>query len=61
MQDIRKSVLSLAEVCDTLNLGRSLVLELTYSGDLPSFKVGRRRLYSADAIREWVASKSVPA
>jgi excisionase family DNA binding protein len=40
----------------SLSVGK--VKQLIYSGELPSFTVGRRRLIAVDAVREFIARKS---
>lgn len=38
------------------NLGRTKLYELTASGAIRSVKVGRRRMWPTDALREYAAS-----
>jgi excisionase family DNA binding protein len=43
-------------VMDATGLGRTTIYELFRSGDLPSVKVGRRRLVTDDALNAFVSS-----
>ena len=56
-----KILVSVEEAMSALSLGRSKLLELTYSGEIPSVKVGRRRLFPVDQLQQWVANRSKPA
>ena len=56
-----KILISVEEAMSALSLGRSKLLELTYSGEIPSVKVGRRRLFPIDQLQQWVANRSRPA
>jgi excisionase family DNA binding protein len=53
-----KMLVSVEEAMSALSLGRSKLLELTYSGEIPSVKVGRRRLFSVDELQQWVTKRS---
>lgn len=46
------------EAAEALRLTRDAIYELIRSGQLRSFKVGRRRLVPIDALTEYVASRS---
>lgn len=46
------------EAAEALRLTRDAVYELIRSGQLRSFKVGRRRLVPIEALTEYVASMS---
>jgi excisionase family DNA binding protein len=50
-------LLSVDEVAATLGLGRSVIYGEIAAGRLRSFRVGRRRLISASAIAEYIASR----
>ena len=56
-----KILISVEEAMSALSLGRSKLLELTYNGEIPSVKVGRRRLFPVDQLQQWVANRSKPA
>jgi excisionase family DNA binding protein len=45
------------ELCQWLGLGRTLVFSVLLSGDLPSFKVGRRRLIRRGDVLSWLETK----
>jgi excisionase family DNA binding protein len=51
-----KLLLNVKETAAQLNLSRSMVLALAYSGQLPSVTIGRRRLFPANRVRDWAAS-----
>jgi excisionase family DNA binding protein len=51
-------LLSVAEAAAALGLGRSLLYTEIASGRLRSLRVGRRRLVSAGAIREYIAERA---
>ena len=51
-----KLLWSVKETCEMLGLGRTSVLALAYDGNLPSIKVGRRRMFSASKVKDWAAS-----
>lgn len=48
------AVLSMADAARYCGLGRSLFAELTARGDVPSFKIGARRLYRVAALDDWL-------
>jgi excisionase family DNA binding protein len=51
--DHEQLMLNTQECCKLIGLGRTKLLQLAYSGEIPSRKVGRRRLYSFQAVRDW--------
>ena len=58
MMSITKLLVSVAEASAMLGMSRSTLLKRTYSDDVPSVLIGRRRMYSTEALREWVAGLS---
>ena len=46
---------SVAEAAQMLAVGRDVVYALVNSGQLPSFKVGSRRLIAVSSLRQFVA------
>jgi excisionase family DNA binding protein len=50
---MEKMLVDTAQACEVLGLGRSTVLALAYSGQLPSVTVGRRRLFPLEGLRVW--------
>ena len=56
MDENEKLLWTQAEVVNYLSLGKSTVQTLTASGRLPSIKIGARRLYPVDEVRQWVSS-----
>jgi excisionase family DNA binding protein len=51
------AVLDRREAAHYLGLGASTLAELTASRELPSLKIGKRRLYRRADLDEWLASK----
>ncbi|MEM9355836.1 MAG: helix-turn-helix domain-containing protein [Pseudomonadota bacterium] len=45
-----------AEAARLANVGRTKIYEAIGSGELPSLKIGRRRLIRIEALREWLLS-----
>jgi excisionase family DNA binding protein len=54
--DVAPTLLNVEQCRAALNLGRSKIYQLIASGDLPSVRVGRRRLVPAHALSAWVRS-----
>ncbi len=42
------------EAAENLGLGRSTVQSMTASGELPSIKIGSRRMYPVEELAAWV-------
>jgi excisionase family DNA binding protein len=40
--------------CEMTGIGRSKLLELAYAGVIPSYKVGRSRLFPVAELEKWV-------
>ncbi len=51
---IEKALLSQKETSQFLGISRSKLCELTYSAEVPSKLIGRRRMYSLEALRRWI-------
>lgn len=51
-----KILVTVDQATRMLSIGRSKLLELTYAGEIPSFKLGNRRLYSPSDLEAWAAS-----
>jgi excisionase family DNA binding protein len=51
---VMKRLLDMKEVAATLSVGRSTVFDLVGSGELPSVRIGRRRLVHEDALRDFI-------
>ena len=47
---------SVDEACAALSIGRSRLYELIASGELPSIKLGRRRLISHASLEAFIAT-----
>ena len=52
-----KLLWSVKEACFQLGIGRTTLMAMTSENRIPSILIGRRRMYSAQAVREWVDSK----
>jgi excisionase family DNA binding protein len=52
--DVEKLLLDQNDVCAVTSLRHTKIKELTRTGQLPSVRVGDRRLYPADAVRAFV-------
>ena len=52
----RSRLLTLAEVSDLSTLGMTKIFELVGTGELPSVKIGSRRLVPLFAYESWVSS-----
>ena len=52
-----KILVSLEEAKDSLGFGRSKLLDMAYKGEIPSIKVGRRRLFPVKGLLEWVSAQ----
>ncbi|HEX3919377.1 MAG TPA: helix-turn-helix domain-containing protein [Caulobacteraceae bacterium] len=51
---LRPRAYRVGDFCKAFGIGRSLAYELMSSGELPSIKVGRRRLIPADAAENLI-------
>jgi excisionase family DNA binding protein len=60
MEQIQKLVLDTEEVSRVIGIRRTKLLELTYSGEIPSFKIGRSRRYYLPAIERWLQQQANP-
>jgi|RhiMethySRZTD1v2_1073278.scaffolds.fasta_scaffold1512223_2 excisionase family DNA binding protein len=49
-----KLLLTLDQVCETLQIGRSKAFALINAGILPSLKIGRLRRVPLDTLRAWI-------
>ena len=52
-RDVEPVALSIEETCKATGLGRSTIYREINEGRLRSFRAGRRRMFSPEAIREW--------
>lgn len=50
----RPELLTVDETIEVLRVGRTTVNQLLWSGELPSIKVGRRRLVRRDDIEQFL-------
>ncbi len=57
---IANRLLTAAEVSEILRVPRSTVYELARARRIPFLKVGRRTLFDAELLREWIARQHVP-
>lgn len=51
-----KLTVSVGEAAKMLGVSKGFLYPLILSGQVPSLKLGRRRLVSVEALRAWVAS-----
>ncbi len=52
---------SIQAVAEQLAISSRTVARLIATGDLPSFKIGRRRLVRIEALRAWLAGRETVA
>lgn len=52
--DTQREVMSVEQVAEFLGLGRNTVYDAANRGQLPHRRVGRRLLFSREAILEWL-------
>ena len=52
-----KLLLSVDQAAQRLSIGRSLCYELVMRGDIPSLKLGRRRLVSVAALEQFIVER----
>lgn len=45
------------DACEMTGLGRTKLLELAYTGEIVSYKVGNRRLFPVQSLEEWVQDR----
>ena len=50
-------LISVARVASMLDLSRRTIEELVASGELPSLKIGKRRLVHPDDLREFIDAR----
>jgi len=48
-------LLSRADAARALAIGERKLAEITSNGAIPSVKIGARRLYPTDGLRDWIA------
>jgi excisionase family DNA binding protein len=53
--EISSRLLSYKEVMSALGIGRSKTSEIVLAGELPSIKIGRRRLIPESGVRQYIA------
>jgi len=53
---VRPAVYSAAEVASLLGLSKATVYAMAHSGELPCKRVGRRFIFSREAVHAWLAS-----
>jgi excisionase family DNA binding protein len=58
---VEQVALSIEAAAEALSVGRDAVFGLIADGSLPSLRVGRRRLISAEGLREFVARRAAEA
>ncbi len=48
---------SIEAAAEQLGIGRTLMFDLVRRGNLPSVKLGKRRLIPAQSLRDWLAAQ----
>ena len=56
VEQISPYALSIQEACRVSGVGRTKLYEAISSGELPSFKIGTRRLIRVTTLEAWLAS-----
>ena len=56
MDENLKLLWTQSEVVNYLSIGKTTVQTLTASGELPSIKIGARRLYPVAEITDWLTN-----
>jgi len=56
-QTLPRFSLSIDETAESIGTSRQTVYDLINAGELDSFKIGRRRLISTEAIQRWIRAK----
>lgn len=51
-------LLSVEELCSTLNIGRNTAYTLLQNGDIPAFRVGRKWKITKEALEQYVSLKN---
>jgi excisionase family DNA binding protein len=57
----RKEYLSPEEMAAWIGIGRTLAYRLLSSREIPSYKVGRRRIVSRKDVEAWLERQKCPA
>ena len=52
--------ISVAEAAERIGVSRAALYPLVMSGDIPSIKIGKRRLVPISALRGWVEQHTSP-
>jgi excisionase family DNA binding protein len=52
--EIRSDLMTVDELIDWIRLGRTRTHELLRSGEIPSYKVGRRRVIRRREVEAWL-------
>lgn len=55
---LEKMLFSIEEAAELLGIGRSTAYDLVKGGELPSVKIGRRRLVPREALHTWIRKKT---
>ena len=54
---IQPEALGVADAATMIGIGRVKLYQIINSGELPTVKIGDRRLIRVEALRNWLASK----
>lgn len=52
-----RKAITVSEAADRLGLGIQTIYRKTYSGEIPSFKVGSRRLIPVEQLDRWIEER----
>ena len=55
----REEILTLKEVCTLLQTHPSTLYKLTKRGRIPAFRIGQEWRFRRDAIKQWMAEKTI--
>lgn len=50
------TLLTVEEACGVLRIGRSTLYELCAAGEIRHVKIGRRKLFRADALQDFISA-----
>lgn len=59
--DLQEKLIGLKSAADNLGISRRTLDRIIAAGELPSLKIGRRRLVRQEALLTWLSSKEAIA
>ena len=57
--ELESALIGITQLAERLALSRRTLDRIVARGDLPTLKIGRRRLIRLSAVRHWLAGKDV--